>query len=130
MTAEQLRADEAVRWLFLAQRDLRAAKLLVGEEPSSALFHCQQAVEKSLKAYLSFHNVPFRKTHDTRELAEQCTALNAALSTILAEASTLTEYAVEFRYADAPRDPDELEAEEALLLTQRVVDQIRISITL
>ena len=30
-----------------------------------ALFHCQQAVEKVLKALLTWHDEPFRKTHKT-----------------------------------------------------------------
>jgi len=29
-----------------------------------ALFHCQQAVEKALKGFLTWHDRPFEKTHD------------------------------------------------------------------
>jgi HEPN domain-containing protein len=43
-------------------RDLRAAELLIaGSANAEALFHCQQAVEKALKALLS---TPIRKYDD------------------------------------------------------------------
>jgi hypothetical protein len=31
------------------------------------LFHCQQTVEKALKAFLAWHDRPLRKTHDLVE---------------------------------------------------------------
>jgi HEPN domain-containing protein len=34
------------------------------------VFHCQQAVEKSFKASLTFHDQPFRKTHSLEEIGE------------------------------------------------------------
>ncbi len=46
---------EVKRWLEKADHDRRAAPLaLAGEPPITdvAAFHCQQAVEKLLKAYL------------------------------------------------------------------------------
>jgi len=36
--------------------------------PGVAAFHAQQAAEKSLKAFLYWHEVPFRKTHELEEL--------------------------------------------------------------
>ncbi len=56
MTPDQLRLDETHAWLGRARRDLRAARLLVaGDAYAEALFHCQQAVEKAMKAFLTFH---------------------------------------------------------------------------
>jgi HEPN domain-containing protein len=106
MTPEEWRRDEANRWLAVAGRDLHAARLLATEEPSAALFHCQPAAEKSAKAFLTFRGVDFRRTHDLNELGQQCTALDAQLMPLFHEAAGLTEYAVLFRYLDAPRDPD------------------------
>ncbi|MDY7011771.1 MAG: HEPN domain-containing protein [Planctomycetota bacterium] len=33
-------------------------------------FHCQQALDKILKALLSLHGIRFRKTHDLREIVD------------------------------------------------------------
>ena len=80
MTPEALRRDEAGRWLAQARKDLNAARLLASAEPSRSVFHSQQAAEKAAKAFLAFHDVPFRKTHDLNELGGQCAALNPSLA--------------------------------------------------
>jgi len=104
MTPEELR-NEAKRWLAVAARDLNAARLLLEEEPAAALFSQSAGGRKSAKAFLTFHEVTFRRTHDLNELGMQCSALNAGLAPLLEEAVGLTDFAVLFRYADAPREP-------------------------
>jgi HEPN domain-containing protein len=36
-----------------------------GDDPylDTAVYHCQQAVEKALKAFLTYHDTEFEKTH-------------------------------------------------------------------
>jgi HEPN domain-containing protein len=87
-------------------------------------FHSQQAAEKSAKAFLAYHNVPFRRTHDLQELGGQCAALNPSLAPVLAEVEDLTDYAVVFRYLDAPREPDQEEATVALERARRLYEQV------
>jgi HEPN domain-containing protein len=125
MTPEQSRRDEAGRWLAQAGKDLNAARLLASPEPSRSVFHSQQAAEKTAKAFLTFHDVAFRKTHNLGELGEQCAALNPAMAPLLQTASDLTDYATVFRYPDAVREPDELEAMAALETARRLFDEVR-----
>ncbi|MGA2726030.1 MAG: HEPN domain-containing protein [Bryobacteraceae bacterium] len=87
-------------------------------------FHSQQTAEKAAKAFLTFHDVPFRKTHDLNELGGQCAVLNPSLAPLFKEASDLTDYAVVFRYLDAPREPDESEATVALETAGRVFEEV------
>ena len=64
---------ECRAWLDRAWADIDSAAILLGSSrprPDTALFHCQQAVEKVWKALLFWHDVPFRKTHNLRELGE------------------------------------------------------------
>ncbi len=61
------------------------------------MFHCQQAAEKALKAFLVWYDVPFRKTHDLRELGNACIRIEATLKEAIAGAIPLTEYAWRFR---------------------------------
>jgi HEPN domain-containing protein len=111
MTPEQLRLDETRAWLDRARRDLRAADLLVsGDSCAEALFHCQQAVEKSLKAFLTFHQRPFRKTHDLGELIADCVAVDGTLQATLFGSEALSQYAWRFRYPGAPYEPGKDEA--------------------
>ena len=126
MTPEASRQDEADRWLAQARKDLNAARLLVSPEPSRSVFHSQQAAEKAAKAFLAFHDVTFRKTHDLNELGGQCAALNPSLAPLFKEASDLNDYAVVFRYLDAPREPDEKEAMAAMATAGRVIEAVGI----
>ena len=129
MTPEESRRDEAARWIAQARKDLNAARLLASPEPSRSVFHSQQAAEKAAKAFLVVHDVPFRKTHDLNELGGQCAALNPSLAPVFKAASDLTDYAVVFRYLDAPREPDESEAVVALETALRVFQEVSALLT-
>jgi HEPN domain-containing protein len=92
---------ETREWLQRAWGDLEAARrLLEGPRPlaSPAAFHAQQAAEKSLKAFLTFKETAFEKTHDLRELGEQCVAHDQTLADVTDRAAILTRYAIEGRY--------------------------------
>jgi HEPN domain-containing protein len=100
-------------WLSKAGKDLAAADyemLAVPPFAEDILFHAQQAAEKSLKAFLSWHRIPFRKTHNLVELGEACCQIDRSLEPLLRRAAPLTEYAWKFRY---PGDPEEATAAEA-----------------
>ena len=117
--------EEAREWLDRAQEDLRAAEVDLGASPPlirDALFHCQQAAEKALKAFLAAHNVPFRKTHDLDELGDACEKIEPELKSAIAPAGELTAFAVRFRYPGAPSLPDKTEAARALETARSVYD--------
>ncbi len=54
--------------------------------------------QKALKAVLSWHDEPFRKTHSIQELGRACTAIDPGLGDLIDAAVPLTEYAWKFRY--------------------------------
>jgi HEPN domain-containing protein len=114
MTPDELLRKEAAKWLRQAAKDRNAAQVLVGPEPSRSVFHSQQAAEKAVKAFLTFHQIPFRKTHDLADLGSQCVTVDPSLERILREVADLTDYASAFRYPDAPYEPDSDEAAAAL----------------
>jgi hypothetical protein len=58
-----------------------------------AIYHCQQAAEKALKALLVFHNQRFQKTHDLRVLVELARPFDATIDQCLDLAERLTPYA-------------------------------------
>jgi len=58
-------------WMFFANNDLAAAEVLSGHSfPNAVAFHCQQAIEKYLKAFLVENDVPLQKIHDLIRLNE------------------------------------------------------------
>ncbi len=125
MTPDALLREEAAKWLREAGKDLNAAAVLRDPEPSRSVFHSQQAAEKAIKAFLSYHQITFRRTHDLAELGEQAAVVDLSLEPLLREIADLTDYASAFRYPDAPYEPDSREAEEAFQNAARLCGEIR-----
>ena len=53
-------------------------------------FHCQQATEKYIKAYLVRHQVEFPKTHDIAKLLERVATIDASPASLMRSAEALT----------------------------------------
>lgn len=128
MEHDPTREADARAWLDKSQMDLRAARNSLGAAPpllEDVLFHCQQAVEKVLKGFLTWHDRPFRKTHDLAVIGRQCIELDSSLEPLCRRAERLTVYAWFFRYPGESEEPVEEEARQALALAQEVYDTIR-----
>jgi HEPN domain-containing protein len=105
--------DEMRAWLHRASADLLSARILVEHSPlvlGPAAFHCQQAVEKTLKAFLAWRSVPFEKVHSLVYLMDVCEAEEPGFASLREEAESLAPYAVEICY---PGDVPEISLEEA-----------------
>jgi HEPN domain-containing protein len=83
-----------------AESDLANAELCLDARRSldTACFHCQQAAEKALKAYLTDQGISFPFVHDLEKLAKLCAQHNSVFAPVTAAASDLTPYAVALRY--------------------------------
>jgi HEPN domain-containing protein len=127
MPHEPIRVADTEAWLSKAKEDLRAADFeLTANPPLTAdiVFHCQQAAEKTMKGFLTWHDRPFRKTHNLVEIGQQVADLNPELGPLLQRAAPLTEYAWKFRYPGELEEPTPEEAEEALTIARKVFDAI------
>jgi len=124
MTPDELPRREAAKWLRQAAKDRNAAQVLIGAEPSRSVFHSQQAAEKAVKAFLTFHQIPFRKTHNLTDLGSQCASVDPSLEALLREVADLTDHASAFRYPDSPYEPDADEAARALATATGLCDEI------
>ena len=105
-------------WLLKAESDLRTAQILIKDEnppTDSICFHAQQAVEKLLKAYLTYLDIKAPKTHDIATPLKLCLSVDEKFKELDQEKlEELTFYAVEIRYPDAFYQPSIEEAREAL----------------
>lgn len=124
MTGENWLLDETRQWVERAERDLKVSEKCSAELPAEALFHCQQAAEKYLKAFLTWRQRAFRKTHDLRELARVCAEIDPTLAVTLDAAEALSKYAWRFRYPGAPYEPDAEEAAQGRALAEAVKAEI------
>jgi HEPN domain-containing protein len=93
---------ELVRqWFAKAELDYCAAERLVKDpEPLREIiaFHCQQAVEKYLKALLVSLQIEFPKTHDLEELLELLAPVRSEVAAMLEGIEVLSPFGVKIRY--------------------------------
>ena len=111
------------QWLSRARMDLNTAQAALAfqrPEPAAACFHCQQAVEKSLKAFLVFQAVEFEWSHRIEYLVNLCVEQDKTFEQIRNSAAPLSDYAVRFRYPAEEADPSPEQAKEALDVAQKV----------
>ena len=114
-------------WLAKAQSDLATAKLLIkGTERylDTGSYHCQQAAEKAIKAWLTVSEVPFVKTHSLEILVRLCIHTAPGFSRFLSHAMELTPLATEFRYPGDVFEPSNEEAAHALSLAEELTTWI------
>ena len=119
---EQVKRELVRKWIKKAEQDYNLASHLVAEKLSfyeAAGFHSQQAAEKFLKAYLTWAQVEFPKTHDLDKLLELICAVDANLAEALSEIASLTVYGVELRYPGHLPELTFEEAEKAVELAAR-----------
>src|SRR5665811_1045090 len=101
MQPDPVRVEETLAWIRKSRKDLWRAESVLTLDPrdtEDCLFHCQQAVEKSLKALLVWRDQTFRGTHDLVELTRQCVDLEPTLGDVMNGLAPLTRFAWEFRY--------------------------------
>ncbi len=91
-----------------------------------ALFHCQQTAEKALKAFLTWHDVRFRRVHDLDEIGRQCVEVDRTLEPLVERAEPLSEYASRFRYPGAAYEPHVEEGQAAMELVREVLEAVSI----
>ena len=88
-------------WLGKAEDDLDVARTLLKTRPlhtDQICFHCQQAIEKYLKAMLQEAGRPIERTHNIQALLDQLIPTDKALRTLRRGTTNLTRYAVDYRY--------------------------------
>ena len=124
MGPDDARLQDTRAWLSKAELDLKAAAHEMAAPGEGlwgdVMFHAQQAAEKAIKAFLAWHDVPFRKTHNLEELGQQCLAVDASLQAVADQVAPLTEYAWKFRYPGETDEPNRADAEVALAVARRV----------
>jgi len=116
------------RWLKKAESDLKVVKYLldIDEPPTDALcFHCQQAIEKYLKAFLTFYDVHIKKSHDIEAILNLCIEEDKDFELLDRDKITrLTFFAVEIRYPDEFYMPPVSEVKEYFEVALKVKELV------
>jgi HEPN domain-containing protein len=114
-------SDHAYELLEKADNDLIAAQATfpTGRAFDTVCFHCQQSVEKCLKAVLAWHDVDYPWTHDLREILALVLPFMPEIAEHGRNIISLNPFAVGIRYSGVEY-PSEEETTFSLSLAVRV----------
>jgi len=115
---------QVTQWLKFARDDLLAARHMFENIHPKQIFiscyHCQQAAEKALKAFLIHKEREFPFTHDLDWLCRLCSDIFDTFEDVANDCTDLTPYATQARYPGT-EEITESEAESALRKAEHVV---------
>jgi HEPN domain-containing protein len=126
----QARWNAVERWLRVAERDRRMVVAAVESDPpmtGGAAFHCQQALEKLLKGFLTLAGKRGGKTHSLEQLGALAQQSFPEIADLVAAASGWSDWVHVYRYPeeDAPPEPDEAEIRAALEVIDALAARLR-----
>jgi len=114
-----------LQWIEKAEEDRLVVQQLVDADSSArgAIgFHCQQAAEKFLKAYLIFHGIDPERTHNLEFLVKRCSDIDKDFVKIYL--MNLTDYGVEARYPGDFLEPSIIEIRELIQIVDTIRDKV------
>ncbi len=124
-----MKEEMILRWIKRAESDLKAVEQLLTFEdaPTDVIsFHCQQAVEKYLKAYLTLADVRVKKTPDLETILNLCAKEDDGFQALDKEGvSRLSLFAVEIRYPEEYFEPTADEAKRNYEIAREVREFVR-----
>jgi HEPN domain-containing protein len=96
-----MKINDVIEWIQIADDDFYSAKILnesVRKPYEIICYHCAQATEKYLKAYLAYNDRIPPKTHNLLLLHELCIEITNSFENIRTECSLMNRFANEIRY--------------------------------
>ncbi|HET6387635.1 MAG TPA: HEPN domain-containing protein [Armatimonadota bacterium] len=118
-------------WVEKAEADFKGASGLhrrADKLPDLVCYHCQQSVEKYLKAYLAAHGEPPPMSHDLRQLLRLCARFSVPLAALMPDASLLNPYGILIRYPGF--SATQSDARDAIRACRRIRKHLRIALGL
>lgn len=109
-------------WMRIAENDLKSARALERDALfETACYHCQQAAEKYLKAYLIYAAIEPPRSHDLTRLVTIAKMVEGKFEKLNEAATALSDYATLFRYpVDVPVTCTQEDTKEAIEMAQSV----------
>jgi len=111
------------QWIVKGDHDLGTAKITylnIPEYLDTVTFHCQQATEKYLKAYLIYLSINFRFTHDLVYLIDLIVQVDVDFENYYDLVSEIQGYAVEVRYPNETIFLSDEKVEKAISIAKEI----------
>jgi HEPN domain-containing protein len=122
-------SDElVVSWLLKADHDLATAKIVSFHMPDFddvIAFHCQQAIEKSLKGYLISLEIEFKPVHDLGYLLNLTATKDSSFDKYFEDVDRISRYAVQIRYPDTIIHLTKIQIHEAVDMAEIIFNLVK-----
>lgn len=122
-------ADKRIveEWLLAAEKDLKIARedIVKPERREDVGFHCQQAAEKFLKAFIISNNLEFRTTHDLETLLNICLLQHKEFESVRRECEMLTPFYIGTRYPQFGEELTHEEVKEVLQYAEKIAEFVK-----
>ena len=118
-----LNKSEVDEWIKYGNMDLESAKYLLNMKPlpfEIICYHCQQAVEKYIKAYIVSCDEELNKIHDLIELNKICKKHDEDFEQMDIMCSELNNYSVIIRYPFHTLDLEETDVISAIKYAEQI----------
>ncbi len=109
-------------WLIKAQEDWDTVEILIAQPhppKGTVCFHCQQCIEKLIKAILVREQIEFPKTHDIGRLIELVRDYVPGVAEFLLHAKKLSVHGVAARYPDEAIEITTTDMKEIVDITEK-----------
>lgn len=119
--------EDIKQWVVKGDHDLGTAKvtfLHIPEYLDTITFHCQQAIEKYLKAFLIFNKIEFKFSHDLVYLLDLIVVVDNDFEIYYNLFAELQSYAVEVRYPNEIVNLTPQHVEHAILIASQIRELI------
>src|SRR5450759_290693 len=114
-------SEQIKEWIKKAEHDLGSAKIIflyLPDYSDTIAFHCQQAVEKYIKAIMVYKEIEFQRSHDLIYLLELLSSVSEISKDRYKKAVSLNGYSVQIRYPDKIVKLTREELEDAITISQ------------
>ena len=115
------KAQLVCSWLTKAKHDLASARVLAASNPpllDTAIYHCQQAAEKTVNAYLAFCDTEVERVHDLEVLIRSAMSCDQGFAEWIDVGIELTPYAHLYRYPGRAAEPSREQFDRAISASQ------------
>jgi len=118
-------------WLDKAIRDLKSAKILLENDCGNdyVVFHCQQAIEKALKALILYLYAILEYGHSLLYLCKKVMEKEPDFKDVLENCLFVNQYYIETRYPNENKlEVTEEEAKRCINISEEVLERVQNSI--
>lgn len=112
-------------WIEKAYRDIKSAGVLKENDCGNDIvaFHCQQAVEKLLKAYIIAKSGVIVSSHSLIFLCKEAMKYEIKFKNHIKDCAFVNQFYIETRYpADEPLVVTDEDADECILISKRIYE--------